>query len=451
MQLGPGEAVDGQLERVGGLALVGLPVHDQPAAVRLDVDRVDATAHHLAGQHHGEGRLDGARHPLGERAGLEAWRSAPAARPRRRCRGHPGRAGRRGPGVTAGRSAPRPRRGTGCRSGQLATACAASASPAPGRTARGRRAAGPPQWPTGCSAAAPRRPRCGRPAPRRARRSSSASHWATVELSTRSRCSPRGRARVPPGVQGGHRLAHQLGCDKAALVLLGADQRRPRFRGRVLLQRVGGPVLRQRRPRVRLRPPAGHRVPHGQQVRRGRQRLLSRRAPLVRRDPQLVLGPGERDVAEPELLDLLVRLRARLQLVDRGLVVATQLWHVGGVAAQRRRQHPGHSRPLTSRGGDRELLRTHTDQEHRGPLQALGAVDGEQLDRVGLRRRGLVETAAHLVLGLEPGQQRRQSHPAVDRLELRHCLHEQVEVVAPRGRGQARRTRPARRRCRSRR
>ena len=53
-----------------------------------------------------------------------------------------------------------------------------------------------------------------------------------------------------------------------------------------------------------------------------------------------------------------------------------------------------------------------------------------------------------LVLGLEPGQQRGQRDLAVDGLELRHRLHEQVEVVAPGGRRRARPTTRARRRCR---
>ena len=67
------------------------------------------------------------------------------------------------------------------------------------------------------------------------------------------------------------------------------------------------------------------------------------------------------------------------------------------------------------------------------PLQALGPVDGEQLDRVGRGRGGEVEAVALVVLGGEVGQQRGQRDVAVDGLELRHRLDEQVEVVAPGG------------------
>ena len=59
-------------------------------------------------------------------------------------------------------------------------------------------------------------------------------------------------------------------------------------------------------------------------------------------------------------------------------------------------------------------------------------MDGEQLDRVGLRRGGDVEPVAELVLGGEVGEQGRQCRRPVDGLELRDRLDEQVEVVAAR-------------------
>ncbi len=73
-----------------------------------------------------------------------------------------------------------------------------------------------------------------------------------------------------------------------------------------------------------------------------------------------------------------------------------------------------------------------TDEEDRVPLQALGSVHGEQLDRVGLARRRHVEAVALVVLGGEIGEQGRQGDVAVDRLELGDRLDEQVEVVAAR-------------------
>ena len=86
---------------------------------------------------------------------------------------------------------------------------------------------------------------------------------------------------------------------------------------------------------------------------------------------------------------------------------------------------------------DGNLGLADADQEHRVPLQALGPVDGQQLDRVGLGRGGDVEAVALVVLGGEVGQQRRQGDVAVDGLELRDRLHEQVEVVAAGGGGRA--------------
>ena len=43
MELGPGQAVDRQLERVGRLGAAGLPVDDEDRSVGLAVDGVDAT------------------------------------------------------------------------------------------------------------------------------------------------------------------------------------------------------------------------------------------------------------------------------------------------------------------------------------------------------------------------------------------------------------------------
>ena len=116
-----------------------------------------------------------------------------------------------------------------------------------------------------------------------------------------------------------------------------------------------------------------------------------------------------------------------------------ELGQVAGVAAQRGRHHRRHGQPARPGAVGGELALGHADQEHRVPLEALGAVDRQQLDRVGLRRRGDVEALAELVLGLQPGQQRGQRDLTVDGLELRHRLHEQVEVVAAGRRGRAHR------------
>ena len=59
----------------------------------------------------------------------------------------------------------------------------------------------------------------------------------------------------------------------------------------------------------------------------------------------------------------------------------------------------------------------------------------QQLHRVGGGGRDDLEALALLLLGRQVGQQRQQGHVAVDRLEVRHRPDEQVEVVAPGGRG----------------
>ena len=126
-------------------------------------------------------------------------------------------------------------------------------------------------------------------------------------------------------------------------------------------------------------------------------------------------------------------LRERVDVVGR----------VAGRAAGRSRASPRSAAGITDGTVSQldrprlvgNLLLGDADQEDRVPLQALGAVDGEQLDRVGLGRGGDVEALAELVLGLEPGQQRGEGDLAVDGLELGDRLDEQVEVLAARGRG----------------
>ena len=203
-QLGPGNPVERQLERVCGLSAVGLPVDDQPGAVRLGVHRVDAPTHDLAGQDERERRFDRVRDPLREGAGLEAGDQLPQVvlvvdpkvTPARQVVGvEQGLLAEPGldPGVEAG-AEPRRRRGLARhRSGELAR------EPL-GVVAQPR----PPPWPTGSRAAAPRRRRSGRARASRSSRSSSASQSSTCADSTMSSPSsgPSGRRRSATSVGG---------------------------------------------------------------------------------------------------------------------------------------------------------------------------------------------------------------------------------------------------------
>ena len=103
---------------------------------------------------------------------------------------------------------------------------------------------------------------------------------------------------------------------------------------------------------------------------------------------------------------------------------------VDAVAAQRRRDQVDTGRPEAADVGVRVLLVADAHHEHDIPLQALGPVDGQQLDRVGLGRGADLETVAVVALDLEPGEQGREARRAVDGLELGDGLDEQVEVLA---------------------
>ena len=75
---------------------------------------------------------------------------------------------------------------------------------------------------------------------------------------------------------------------------------------------------------------------------------------------------------------------------------------------------------------------TQKTDDHSRPLARWTVSSLTESAAVG---RGDVEAVALVVLGREVGQQGRQRHVAVDGLELRDRLDEQVEVVASRGRG----------------
>ena len=163
------------------------------------------------------------------------------------------------------------------------------------------------------------------------------------------------------------------------------------------------------------------------------------RGEAPRRHEQPVLGARPGDVGQPQLLDRVSCLGLLLELLDGVGGVAAEHGEVHAVTAQCGRQHVGHGhrrRAALARG---EAALADPDEEDGVPLQALGTVDGEQLDRVGLAGGRDVEALPELVLGLQPGQERCERHLAVEALELRDGLHEEVEVVtARRGRRGAR-------------
>ena len=352
---------------------------------RLGVDRVDAAAHHLAGEHQRERRLDRVRRPVGERARLEGRdqlaqvgvvvdRRVAAARQLVGVEERP-----------AGRTAPRPRRGSGCRTGRPATAAAASAGPG-----RGRRPSGSSRSRASAVADRLRRQRHldlvgalaarlgeqplelvvplarpGPPRPGRARRRSAAASAAPSTASRTSAAAASRRTRL--GGLARHRPGHATGRRVAA------GWRRPS--SGLSCQLSGSPP----QPASASRTVA--------LVGRGpERRLAAARLQQVRRDRQPVPGPGERDVAQPQLLDRLV-LPGRRAVARRAPPWSQprELRQVARVAAQRRREHRGRRRStacaLRLVGN---LLSAHADQEHGVPLQPLGAVDGQQLDRVGL-------------------------------------------------------------------
>ena len=192
--------------------------------------------------------------------------------------------------------------------------------------------------PTARSAAGRRPPGRGRPAPRR----------------------PAGRARRPSRRPA--RPRPRRGRRRGPSGRPRAPRARPRAaappRGRGRARATGGTGRRRRRgwgrpwraspasaPRHRLAPGLELVADHALVGRRAEGR--GPRAPEVRRHAEAVGGAGERDVAQPQLLLLVVGAGVLAVGVERGLVVAGQLRQVAGVAAQRGRQH-GRARRSTA-------------------------------------------------------------------------------------------------------
>ena len=368
-------------------------------------------------------------HPVGERALLEHLDQLAQVGVVVDARSRPVRAARRDRAGPAARTWPRPRRGTGCRSGPRSTAAAASAGRGRGRSSsassRSRASDVADRLDGSGTAMSGDRSRTASSSSR----SISSSHcwtrsrWSTSSMSSAAAISDRPAHRAAASSR---RSTSAVWCEigqgrsgeRSAYGLISPLATHSR-------QASGSPAQMAMASRVRTRYADGPRP------------VLRCGAQHQAETDEQVAGAGPRDVAEPQLLERLVmlgRLGERDDVLGR---VPGERRQVAGVAAQRVGHHGRHGEPARARLVGGELALGHTDQEHRVPLEALGPVDGEQLDRVGLGRSGDVEPLAELVLGLEPGQQRGERHLAVDRLELGDRLDEQVEVLPPGGRGRA--------------
>ena len=119
---------------------------------------------------------------------------------------------------------------------------------------------------------------------------------------------------------------------------------------------------------------------------RGTERLLLRASPVVTGDGEPPGRPGVRDVGQAPFL--------HQGVLAVGLVVAPcapPRSTPRGPAGCRRRRATGRERlgardPSVAPAPEGKIVRRDQRDEHRVPLQALGAVDGQQLDRVGLGR-----------------------------------------------------------------
>ena len=275
-----------------------------------------------------------------------------------------------------------------------------------------RRAAAPPPGPSRARAGPPRRTGC-RPRAGLAGRRPSAARTSAAPCSTSGRRAPSGSA--------------------------GQRHRRRRR------HRVGGPVRRHRRPLVHL-----HEAdPADLLQERGRAARPGRGVPPVAGAQQPLPGPGDRDVRQPPLLPL-PALPAGL---DEGLPRVVQPLLVArrrprrGPAGPRRRRAAGTaactgwspSRTSSTAVPVREDARGQPGHRDHVPLQALGGVHGQHLDRVGVHLDPAGLQAPLVVLGGgQVGEERAQRRRLGVHREVRGDLGEAVQV-RPAGAGAARR------------
>ena len=171
------------------------------------------------------------------------------------------------------------------------------------------------------------------------------------------------------------------------------------------------------------------------QVGRGRPRPDQLRPPGVARPDQQPLGPGHRDVGQPVLGQPLLLRQLGLVRAHGGVAGLGQLRDRPGVTAQVGGQHGRVGHPVVGDPVAGEDALHQGGQEHRLPLQALGLVHGQQLDRLAVRRHGLVEAGALLELGLQVAQQPAERGFAVHVDVGGHGVQERAELVAARTTG----------------
>ena len=310
------------------------------------------------------------------------------------------------PGVEAG-AEPRRRR-------RLA---AASAGRDRGRTRRDRRAAARAPSPTGCAAAARRRRRPARDAP--------------PQAAARARRPIGDPIGLSASVELGHRLGrHRAGADRARHRRGGARRRRSisarcASTGHGTLSALGAAgwpcpsrACRSTRRAWRPTPPSRRGRRPGTATARAASCARSTSSTTTRRAGGVAASARRTRAAAPRPPGAASR-RRRTRRAPRRRSRSAAAGRRGRRAAGRAAR-PARSSTSCGVRAIGNFSSAHPDEEDGVPLESLGAVDRQQLDRVGLGRRGDVEARAELVLGRRgrragPAASRRRRSPGTPR------------------------------------
>ena len=178
----------------------------------------------------------------------------------------------------------------------------------------------------------------------------------------------------------------------------------------------------------------GRHLPQQLEVRRWMARRLASREPVVAAGHHSLPRPCHRHVAQAVLG--LPRGDHEFALVV-GEVLApahcAQLRHPLGIAPQRGWQHLRLGHPVVRRQRAGEDTFAQRGQEDKVPLEALGAMGGEQFHRIEAARHRLVEAFGGLTFCLEPGQQPTERAITVNVDVASHRLHELAQLPAAAG------------------
>jgi hypothetical protein len=141
--------------------------------------------------------------------------------------------------------------------------------------------------------------------------------------------------------------------------------------------------------------------------------------------------PGDPDIAEPQLLELVELSAGLIEALQAGRTPLPNLGKGPGVATQPIGKNPAAPRPAGPAAARGEHGRGQVGHYDHVPFEPFGLVYGQQLHRGGPARSGAVEATLVLVGGLEIGEEGGQGCVVLEIAELSGHIQEGSQRLAP--------------------